>query len=261
MVSEMSSARQRLRAVTFDLGDTLWHFPDRKSPEDVQRHLARRIELLLCGWSVTPPIPPLEVQARLTEARAAAERIVEAKGAAGPDYLGVVRQVLDDVRLDLDELQVHEVWQAQNVGGDFLGRLIFEDTVPTLEWLRDRGIRIAALTNRSHGGAAFLEELRREGLLDYFEVVVSSDQVGYRKPHPRIFERALEVLGVPAEECAHVGDRLEVDVMGARRAGMYAVWMRRLRPPDEQPSKGDETPDLEIQRLSDLTSSGLFGAA
>lgn len=257
----MTSARRRLRAVTFDLGDTVWHFPNRKPPEEVLRHLARRIEHLLRGWAVQPSVPPLDIQARLTEARSAAEQAVESSGNAGPDYLAVVREVLASLRIDLNEAQVQEVWQAQNVGGDYLGRHIFEDTVPTLEWLRGRGVRLAALTNRSHGGAAFLEELRREGLLDYFDAVVSSDQVGYRKPHPRIFERALEVLDLPAEECAHVGDRLGADVAGARRVGMFAIWMRRLRPSDEQPSGEHETPDLVIERLRDLTSSGLFDKA
>lgn len=257
----MTADRRPIRAVTFDLGDCVWHFPHRKSPEEVHGHLARRVGHLLRAWAIESPLPPGELQARLTEARSAAEQAVESDGSAGPDYLNVVRAVLEEAGLRLTEAQAQEIWQAQNVGGDFLGRRVFEDAVPTLEWLRARGVRLAAVTNRSHGGAAFLEELRREGLLDYFEAVVSSDQVGYRKPHPAIFERALEALGLPAEECAHVGDRLAVDVTGARRVGMFAIWMRRLRPAHEQPAGEHEVPDLTIERLGDLTRvHALFGA-
>jgi HAD superfamily hydrolase (TIGR01549 family) len=216
------------------------------------------VERLVAGWGIAPDVPVLELQARLREERAAAERAADANGGAGPDYRAVTGRVLAEAGLRLDEWQVHEIWEAQNVGGHFMGRQVFEDAVETLQWLRARGVRIAALTNRSHGGAAFLEELRQEGLLEHFEVVVSSDQVGYRKPHLAIFARALEALGLRGEECAHVGDRLVADVEGARRAGMTAVWMRALAPADAAPERPEQQPDHTIGEIGALRHLGLF---
>jgi FMN phosphatase YigB (HAD superfamily) len=68
------------------------------------------------------------------------------------------------------------------------------------------------------------ELLERAGLLDYFDGMSFSDEVGHYKPHPAIFENALAGLGgVPAERAAHVGDRVRTDVDGAAAMGMKAV--------------------------------------
>lgn len=66
----------------------------------------------------------------------------------------------------------------------------------------------------------FLEETR---LSRYFKSIVISGEVGYRKPHPEIFKRALGELGVDPREAVHVGNLLEEDVKGAKSAGMYSV--------------------------------------
>jgi putative hydrolase of the HAD superfamily len=61
------------------------------------------------------------------------------------------------------------------------------------------------------------------------DAIVLSSEVGKRKPHPFIFQRALSELGVAADEALFVGDRLEADVFGASRVGMktvQALWFR-----------------------------------
>jgi FMN phosphatase YigB (HAD superfamily) len=60
-------------------------------------------------------------------------------------------------------------------------------------------------------------------LAQYFDVLIDSKLVGFEKPDPRIFQPALAGLGVAPEEALYVGDLYEVDVIGARRAGMAAV--------------------------------------
>ena len=66
----------------------------------------------------------------------------------------------------------------------------------------------------------FLEE---SGLSKYFKTFAVSGEVGYRKPHPKIFEFALGELGVEPKEAVHVGDSLEEDVSGARDIGMCSI--------------------------------------
>jgi len=61
------------------------------------------------------------------------------------------------------------------------------------------------------------------------DTIVLSSEVGKRKPHPAIFERALSELGVDSSDALFVGDRLDADVLGASRIGMktvQAVWFR-----------------------------------
>jgi putative hydrolase of the HAD superfamily len=80
------------------------------------------------------------------------------------------------------------------------------------------------------------------GLAERLDVAVFSSEVGMRKPHPLIFRRALEALGVEPERALFVGDRLYEDVRGAGELGMktvLALWFRA----DEHADGGE--PDFE----------------
>jgi FMN phosphatase YigB (HAD superfamily) len=91
-----------------------------------------------------------------------------------------------------------------------------------LEAMRARGYRLGVICNTGMAGGRVLREvLRRHGLLDYFGVTVFSNEFGMSKPHPSIFAHTLaELGGVRADEALHVGDIEELDIEGARRAGM-----------------------------------------
>lgn len=93
-------------------------------------------------------------------------------------------------------------------------------TGPALARLRSAGARLGVVSN-SDGRVA--EALEAAGLAGYFSVVVDSRLVGFEKPDPRIFLPALEALHVAPTEALYVGDLYEVDVVGARRAGMAVV--------------------------------------
>jgi len=54
---------------------------------------------------------------------------------------------------------------------------------------------------------------------------VVSGQLGYRKPHPRVFLELLAQLGTPKEQTAFVGDNLEADIHGAHQMGIQPIWM------------------------------------
>jgi putative hydrolase of the HAD superfamily len=95
-----------------------------------------------------------------------------------------------------------------------------EGTVDALGLLAAAGIRMAVISN-SDGRAD--EGLRAAGLLDRFEFVIDSALVGFEKPDPRIFAAALDRLGVTAAESVYVGDLYEIDVVGARAAGMDVI--------------------------------------
>ena len=82
------------------------------------------------------------------------------------------------------------------------------------------------------------------------DAIVTSSQVGVRKPHPDIFRRILGELGVAPEEAVFVGDKLREDVYGPKDAGMRAVLTRQFRTEDVDPAKGE--PDAVIDSLVEL---------
>lgn len=67
--------------------------------------------------------------------------------------------------------------------------------------------------------------LRETGLEGYFALILLSRDLGIRKPHPAIFQYALQGLGVEADEAVFIGDSLNHDVEGARRSGIRAIWI------------------------------------
>ncbi len=91
--------------------------------------------------------------------------------------------------------------------------------------------------------------LTDSGILGRFETVIVSDTVGWRKPRPDIFHRALADMGVSAGECLFVGDRPDIDVAGAKGVGMAAAWLNPARAPLPD---GLPAPDLDLAGLSDL---------
>jgi HAD superfamily hydrolase (TIGR01549 family) len=91
--------------------------------------------------------------------------------------------------------------------------------------------------------------LEREGIAALFDTIVISDEVGWRKPKPVIFETALARLGLRPAEALFVGDRADIDVLGARGVGMPSVWINREAAglPESIPA-----PDFEIRDLKEL---------
>ncbi|MDP9349634.1 MAG: HAD-IA family hydrolase [Gemmatimonadota bacterium] len=95
-----------------------------------------------------------------------------------------------------------------------------ERTAETLEELRGRGYRLGVISNADGRVEGLLESV---GLRPYFDFVIDSAVVGIEKPDPRIFQLACARLGLHPGEALYVGDIYEIDVAGARRAGMRAV--------------------------------------
>jgi putative hydrolase of the HAD superfamily len=113
---------------------------------------------------------------------------------------------------------------------------LYEDVFPVLEELRGAGLRLAVVSN----GIRDLTEFVAHHRLDV-DAIVDSRSHGRVKPHPTIFQSALDQLGVDAAEAVMVGDSLEDDVEGARALGMRAVLIDRE----------DRHPEIE-ERLTDL---------
>jgi putative hydrolase of the HAD superfamily len=102
---------------------------------------------------------------------------------------------------------------------------LFDDALPCLDWLRAAGLRLAAVTNAS--GQHQRGKLVGLGIARFFDTIVIAGELGAAKPDPLIFREACDQLDVPAGEALHVGDRFDVDAIGARDAGLHGVWLNR----------------------------------
>ncbi len=115
-----------------------------------------------------------------------------------------------------------EIWElAISVPKEFTP---FEETLSTLEALRDKGYRLGVITNLR---ADLAPLIRQAGLDECLEFSVNSVQAGKEKPHPPIFEEALRRAAVAPEEVLHVGDQVRSDVGGAKAMGMQAALLDR----------------------------------
>ena len=99
---------------------------------------------------------------------------------------------------------------------------LYEDALPTLDSLRDRGLKLGLLSNSARDLDEFVAH---HGLT--VDAVLTSRSHGKTKPHRAIFLRMLELLDVPAGDALMVGDTIEDDVEGAAAVGMRAVLVDR----------------------------------
>lgn len=122
-----------------------------------------------------------------------------------------------------------------------------------LEDFRDRGIALGAVSNATIGHAALAARLEDIGFGDLVPFVISSADIGVRKPDARVFATGIERIGLPARELWYIGDHWDDDVAGASAAGLFPVWLKPL---------GDEREGVEHARprsWEDIAS--LFEAA
>jgi len=162
------------------------------------------------------------------------------------EYPALVRRLLAEEGIDVGDEELgrfleaeHDAWQP--------ARLLASTTHALLESLRDRGLRLGLVSNAIDPPDLLHRDLEQLGVAQRLDTAVFSSEVGWRKPHPAIFERALDALGVAADAALFVGDTLATDIAGAAALGMHtcqAVWFRA----DEDGS----APEPEFQAFTQL---------
>jgi len=102
--------------------------------------------------------------------------------------------------------------------------VLFDDVIPALTHLRERGLVLGLISNVDRDIAPLYQGL---GLSAWLQVMVTSQEVGFNKPHPEIFLAALKQAGVKPEEAIYVGDQYQIDVVGANKVGMLGILLDR----------------------------------
>jgi FMN phosphatase YigB (HAD superfamily) len=208
-----------LKAVTFDFWSTL--VDGNITPERTAKRLARLHRALVgAGYAGTPDELRQAFERALARVTEGARESFEDVGPPGrwavlaaelgiPEGLipfEVVEHAYEDITLDPLPNPMPHVNTA-------------------LEAMRTQGYRLGVICNTGMAGGRVLREvLRRHGLLGFFDATVFSNEFGIAKPHPSIFVHTLEALGgIAPSEALHVGDLEELDVEGARRAGLHSA--------------------------------------
>ncbi len=219
-----------VRAITLDLDDTLWPF----APIGV------RIERVLHEW-MQEHSPPTAARFPIEAMRALREEVF----AQNPHLLHdlsemrrlTLRRALHESGADPSLLEpAYEIFYAARNEVE-----CYPDSLAALERIAAR-VPIAALTN---GNA----DLTRIGMSHHFAFQLGAREHGAAKPEASIFHAACERLGVARHEVLHVGDHIEMDALGATRAGLRSCWINR----EGQAWTHDTLrPDLEFADLTAL---------
>ncbi len=142
-------------------------------------------------------------------------------GREGEFFRAVNARVIEHLGLDSDDTMLDEIHAEFEKGVTWRP---YPEATAILTRLRAAGYRLGVISNASH---SMPETLRKAGLAEYFDTITYSFDVGAEKPDVRIFRRAVARANASEERCVHVGDSFEADYLGARRAGLHAVLLRR----------------------------------
>jgi putative hydrolase of the HAD superfamily len=226
-----------IRAITMDLDDTLWeihpviHRAERRLYEWLGKHYPRITEMF-------------SRDAIIEQRKVIALEFLQ----QSHDYTFLRRTVLGRIgaAANYDEQFVDEAMEVFDaVRNDVV---VFPEVRPALEALCS-DYKLIAVTNGN-------SNLQVIGIDDLFHDVVSASAAGVAKPAARIFDIAVRAGGARAHETLHVGDHPEIDVEGARAAGLRSVWVNR----NGQPwPKEFAKPDGIVTHIGQLQS--LLGAA
>ncbi|MFZ5863392.1 MAG: HAD family hydrolase [Nitrospirota bacterium] len=211
-----------VRAVLFDLCDTLVHFDAERLPlvEVDQQPTRSTARVIYDAMAPSPSIAfaPFFTCLKTVTAEIASQRDVDHREITSRERF---RRVLE--RLGLPAESDH----AQRLVDAHMTRLAHALVTPPHHRavVADlaRRVRLGIVSNFDHAPTV-RAVLKRDRLEEFFDVVIVSDEIGWRKPHQVMFETALQQLGVPSGEALFVGDNYELDVQGATKAGLAAAW-------------------------------------
>lgn len=221
-----------IRAISFDLDDTLWDTAPvmQRAEVDIHAWLARHYPRVTQRYSV----------AALTALRA---QVAAQDPEHAWDFTRMRQRFFAHLARECGYPPAEFTSRAFAVYLEARHRVaFFADVLPVLENLAQR----FALVALSNGNA----ELGRVGLDHLFRFALSAREVGRPKPDPAIYELACRRLALAPEQVLHVGDHPEHDILAARQAGLRTVWLNRRR--QCWPKDAGAAPDAEIPDLHGL---------
>jgi len=232
-----------LKAILFDLGDTLFDFAPVSTHAILRQAGRRSYDFLRSRGHALPSYEDYFSRHAWAMRRAYGWSFIIRREFNCHE---VLTRTTRKMGLSLDEPTLRELgWKWYEPVAEHAS--VAPDVIPTLSRLRNRGLELGLVSNTCIPSYALDRHLAAHDLLDLLPVRVYSSQTGYRKPHPVIFKTALRAMGVTATNALFVGDKVKNDIVGAQRMGMRAILRHRGRPP-----RNSHRADFVIRRLSDL---------
>ena len=206
-----------VRAVFFDFYNTLVHFFP--PLDEIQQASSRELGIAIAKEDIRRGYRHAdEYMNKENSVRHISDRTKEERDRFFIEY---ERILLAGAGVEVSPCLASQIWNlAIGVPKEFV---LFEDVVPALESIKARGLTIGVVSNLRN----VEETLAQLGLNKYVSFSVSSERDAPAKPHPPIFQEALEKAGVAPADALHVGDQYQSDIQGARAAGMSAVLLDR----------------------------------
>jgi putative hydrolase of the HAD superfamily len=247
-----------IRAVLFDLGGTLVHYHDPEN-NDPQRPFRRvtMVGVLAVTEKLTAQgvkLPGRDVIAAMLDKHIGNEYRDALTTLRGGSLEKPVRSALTELGVSVDDAQwadLRAVLYAP-MDGILSARIGCREVLKTLT---DQGYKIALISNTYWSSDLHDRHIAEFQLMDFLPVRAYSCDEPYQKPHPEIFKRTLERIGIQPAESIYVGDRIDVDILGAHRAGMKGVLIQSPYLETDHTPKGEAQemiPDATIAELPEL---------
>lgn len=204
-----------IRAVAFDLGGTL----EEVTFDDALRLRATAgLRALLAGHGLDPGLDVPGLLAAVSRGMQAYRAWREVEEVELPPERVWADFVLPGYGLDPARLEAAADELAFYYERHFFRRSLRPEVPEVLARLQAEGLRLAVISNIT-SRRLVPHSLQAYGIAHYFDPVISSCVLGWRKPNPRIFLEAARLIGCEPAACAYVGDTVSRDVAGAQRAG------------------------------------------
>jgi putative hydrolase of the HAD superfamily len=207
-----------IKTVCFDFFNTLAYFyPPR---EECYAHFASEVGIKVTPEAVGRALPEADRYWRNENFKSPIkERPDKEKYATYTEYAQLILRLAETKPTPEQALQV--LAKAFDVGFKFVA---FDDALPALRAVKQRNLTAGVISNVGQEIDSSCNEM---GFTPYLDFKVTSFEVGLDKPHPLIFQKALEKADVKASEALFIGDQYDQDVVGARKVGMNPVLLVR----------------------------------
>jgi putative hydrolase of the HAD superfamily len=240
-----------IQAVLFDMGGTL---EDLYNDEAIRREAIRGLRELLRERGVDPGLSLPDLQSTVSSGLEAYHSWREqSEIELSPDIVWS-EYILANHGLSQERLLAAAEDIAFFYETHYHARSLRPEGPAALEALHKQGFRLAIISNVNSRQLVPCK-LAEYGIAHYFDPVVTSSSLGWRKPNERIFDEAARLMQLPPEACAYVGDTVSRDVIGARRAGYGLAIQIKSFLTDKADSGADSVPpDAVIQDLRQVVA-------
>ena len=215
--------RHRLKAVLLDVGGTLWPDVGPTAPNADEMRLLRACAAL--------PFLSQEEGGALLHAVEVRTAAADSRDPLAQDTDGLLRAAAQALRLDLEPAAIVALRKAICLPAAQLVTL-FPGAADLFATIKGLGLACVLVTNVGVRDAEISrQDFTDLGVSDFIDAIVTSHDVGYRKPHRAMFDAAVTAVGCRPEECVMVGNREQLDIAPALALGMRTILVAIEDPP------------------------------